>query len=235
MNPATWGFQLLLAIASAVYPPRGTREVTESPQHTFRIESYYGSEGALPNATWIIPRDKKAGKVALPDPPHPSKLFSYQFSVSPDEQWIVLEQKQGSGVNAVWLYERTAPFHYAEVKPSSFSEQAWRFLGKQTHRKFHTNDFISIIRVSDWPKAGSHVRKIALCGGDEKTVVPTANDHALLISLLGDDDKTSVDLWFCYYDLEKRCFYLDAALQKYNKGRVTPSRHQGRPSLMLRV
>lgn len=213
---------LLLAIASAVYPPSGTCDVIESPKHTFCIESY----GVQPNANWIVPRDKKANKVVLPDPPNASKLYPYEFSVSPDEQWIVLEQKQYHGANAAWLYERTAPFHYAEVKPSPFSEQAWRFLDEQAHRKFITDDSTCIIRISEWPKAGTQIRKIALHGDSQKTVVPTANDHALLISLYGDDDKTSVNLWFCYYDLEKHCFYLDASLRKHNSGRITASRHK---------
>lgn len=213
---------LFLFIASAVYPPGGACDVTESPKRTFRIESY----GVQPHANWIVPHDKKASRVPLPDPPHASKLYPYQLSVSPDEQWIVLDQKQYHGANAMWLYERTAPFHYAEVKPSPFSEQAWRFLDAQEHCKFTIDDSVCIIRISDWPKAGSRVRKIAVYGDTQRTTVSTTNENAPLISLYGDDDKTSVDLWYCYYDLKKHRFYLDAALRNHNRGRINPSHHK---------
>lgn len=214
---------LLLALGFAVYPPEGSCDVTESPKHTFRIETY----GVQPHANWIVPRDKKASKVVLPDPHNKSENYPYEFSVSPDEQWIVLKQKQYHRANAAWLYERTTPLHYAEVKPSAFSGQAWRFLNEHEHRKFIINDddYRRIIVIGDFPKVGSQVRKIDL-GNSQKTIVPTANDQAILICLYGDDFKTDVDSWFCYYDLQKHCFYVDAALRKHNKGRVTPSHNK---------
>jgi hypothetical protein len=97
-------------------------------------------------------------------------------------------------------------------------------MSQQTRHPFKTEDANHIMRVSDWPAPGTHTRHLALTGGDELTPVVAPNDHSLAISLYGDDGETSVDLWFCYYDLLKHRFYLDAALRKHNKGLVTRSR-----------
>ncbi|MGH8094706.1 MAG: hypothetical protein ACREIF_14750 [Chthoniobacterales bacterium] len=93
---------------------------------------------------------------------------------------------------------------------------------QQTHHPFKT-DYIHIMRISDWPVAGSRVRHVALYGGTEETAVTTPNDHSLLLSLSGDDHKTSVTFWFCYYDLAKQQFYLDAALRSHNRDSFAPS------------
>jgi hypothetical protein len=98
-------------------------------------------------------------------------------------------------------------------------------MGEQTHRRFKT-DYIHIMRVSDWPTLGSRVRQLALTGDSELTPVTARNEHSLAISLYGDDQKSSVNLWFCFYDLERHRFYLDAALQEHNRGRVGKSREK---------
>jgi hypothetical protein len=184
---------LLLAVASAIYPPGGTCDATES--RAFRIESY----GVQQNANWIVPRDKRAAApILLPDPPNASKLYPYEFRVSPDEQWILIDQKQYHGANAAWLYERAAPFHYAEVPQSPFSARAWAFFRQQTHHPF-TLDYRFIIRFGSWP----------------------TKSHSLLVSLVGEDDHLSVLEWSCYYDLQKHRFYLDDRLAKKNQGTIT--------------
>ena len=83
-----------------------------------------------------------------------------------------------------------------------------------------------IMRVSEWPNPGIRVRHLALYGGPETTPVTVPNDHSLAISLYGDDQKTHVNLWFCFYDLEKHQFYLDDTLRKRNRGRVGHSREK---------
>ena len=185
---------ILLAIVSAVYPPGGTCDVAEA--RTFRIESY----GVQQNANWIVPRDKPTiAPVLLPDPPHASKLYPYEFNVSPDEQWILLTQKQYHGANAAWLYERITPFHYSEVPQSPFSEQAWTFFRQQIHQPF-TLDYHFIITIGSWP----------------------TTTHALRVLLDGEDDHLSVLDWSCYYDLQKHRFCLDKRLIKKNRKTLTP-------------
>ena len=98
-------------------------------------------------------------------------------------------------------------------------------MSERTHKKF-TLDYTHMTRVSDWPTPGSRVHNLALYGDAQQTSVTAPNDHSLAISLYGDDQKTHVHLWFCFYDLEKRHFYLDEALRKHNQGRIGPSRER---------
>jgi hypothetical protein len=215
-------------VASLSYPPEGyEREKTfESPKHTFAVESWRkdGQEPGAALCVWIVTPDATAAKL-LVAPGVLTPLFSVEISISPDEHWLLWEEKQYHGANAYGLFERSAGIEFREIGPPLFHEQAWRFMSEQTHRKF-TPNYIYIMRVSEWPTQGSRVRHLALTGGSELTPLTAPNNHSLAISLYGDDQKQSVNLWFCFYDLEKRCFYLDDALRKHNKGLVGPSRER---------
>jgi len=220
---------LLLATASALsYPPEGyvINETVESPNHNFRVESY-GKGDQVQGAqrcVWIVTPDATAAEL-LVAPGVLTPLYSVEIHISPDERWIMWEQKLYHGADAYGLFERVSGIHYREIGPPIFSEQAWRFMSQQTHRKFKT-DYIHIMRVSEWPAAGSRTRHLGLTGGPELTPVTAPNDHSLAISLYGDDQTRSVNLWFCFYDLEEHRFYLDAALEKHNRGRIGRSREK---------
>jgi hypothetical protein len=152
-------------------------------------------------------------------------LYSVKIRISPDEHWILWEEKLYHRANAYGLFERVSGIQFREIGPSLFHEQAWRFMSQQTHRWF-TPNYNHIMRVSDWPTPGSRIRKLALYGDAQLTPVAAPNDHSLAISLFGDDQKTFANLWFCFYDLEKHRFYIDRALQKHNIGRVGASREK---------
>ena len=218
---------LFLAAATALsYPPQGyvLDDHVDSPKHTFSVESYrkgdYQNEGSK-RCVWIVAPDKKTTYM-LVSPGVLTPLYSVQIHISPDEQWIMWEQKLYHPANAYGLFERSSGIHYREIGPPIFSEQAWRFMNQQTRRRLNT-DYDKIMRVSDWPSPGSRVRKLALYGDSQMTPVTAPNDHSLAISLYGDNERTHVDLWFCFYDLQEHRFYLDADLEKHNKGRVAPS------------
>ena len=208
------------------YPPQGyVREQSfGSPKHTFSVETWRkGSEEAdAALCLWIVTADKKTAELLVP-PGVLTPLYSPEVYISPDEHWVLWEEKLYHPANAYGLFERVSNIHFREVGPSIFSEQAWQFMSQQTHHPFKTEDADHIMRVSEWPAPGTRVRHLALTGDAELTPVIAPNDHSLAISLYGDDGKTSVDLWFCYYDLQQQRFYLDAALRKHNKGLVTRS------------
>lgn len=216
---------LMLAVVSALsYPPKGYHlgSIQKSPKHTFRIETYEKEvDGGCQSCVWLTAHDGSHAELLI-SPEALTPLYSVDITISPDERWIMWKQKLYHPANAASLYERSSGLRYKKIGPTIFSELAWRFMSEQTRRKFNLNNSF-IIRISDWPTAGSRVRKIALYGGAQETAVTTPNDHSLLISLYGDDQKTFVDLWFCYYDLERHRFYLDDTLRARNKGRVGPS------------
>jgi hypothetical protein len=219
---------LLATVASLSYPPEGyvREQAFDSPKHTFAVESWRkdGQERGAALCVWIVTPDRTAAKL-LVRPGVLTPLYSPDIRISPDEHWILWEEKQYHGANAYGLFERIAGIEFREIGPPLFHEQAWRFMSQQTHRKF-TPDYIYIMRVSDWPTQGSRARHLALTGGSELTPVTAPNDHSLAISLYGDDQKHSVNLWFCFYDLQRHRFYLDDTLRKHNKDLVGPSRER---------
>lgn len=185
---------LVVAVTvSAAPPPKGFTlvGVDDSLKHDFKIEKYLSEERAL---VWL--RDGAGHTVQLwerdVNPIYPSVY------VSPDEHWIVCVDKLCAGVNAAWLYKRTGDLQYLEVMPSPFSDRAWVYFRAQTHRAFEQDNRYQISTGTWFPKS-----------------------HALLVELFGDDGNTLVGGWYCYYDLEKGRFYLDATLRKKNKGAVS--------------
>ena len=221
---------ILAALTAVVYPPSGyEREQSfDSPKHTFQVETWRkgdsdGTDEAI--YLWIVTPDKKTAELLVPSGVL-TPLYSPEVHISPDEHWVLWEEKLYHPADAYGLFERVAGIHFQEVGSPLFSEQAWQFMSQQTHHPFKTEDADHIMRVSDWPAPGTHTRHLALTGGDDLIPVVAPNDHSLAVSLYGDDGKTSVDLWFCYYDLQKHRFYLDAALRKHNKGLVTRSRRR---------
>jgi len=212
------------------YPPKGYHLAASqpSPKNTFRVETYEDAkdsdldDGAL-RCVWVVPKERTHAAWRLVGPETPSQLYPVEVFISPDEDWIRWEQKLSHHVDAASLFERTAGFRYKELGPPIFSEQAWRFMGEQTHRSFTTTDADDTIRLSDWPRPGSRKRKLGLYD-DRQAMLTAPNDHSLLVALNGDDGTTQVRFWYCFYDLEQHRFYITTALRKRNRGRVSPSR-----------
>jgi hypothetical protein len=222
-------FALFVATVSALsYPPQSyQREKTfESPNHTFQVESWRkgSQEPGAALCVWVVTPDRAAAELLVP-PGVLTPLYSVEIQISPDEHWILWEEKLYHGANAYGLFERLSGIKFRERDPPIFSDQAWRFMNEQTHRRF-TTDYKHIMRVSDWPTPGSRVHQLALTGGPELTPVTAPNDHSVAISLYGEDQNSSVNLWFCFYDLEQHRFYLNTALSKHNRGRIAPSRER---------
>jgi len=215
---------LLIATAAALtYPPDGyvLEKAFQSSNHTFRVESFRkeadGSDAAL--CVWIVKSDGSSSELLVP-PGVLTPLYSVEIDISPTEKWILWKQKLYHPANAYGLFQRVSDIHFKEIGPPLFSDQAWEFMGEQTHHSFKIEDSDHIMRVSDWPTPGSCVRRLALYGDSKFTTVTAPNDHSLAISLYGNDQLTAVDFWFCFYDLEKHEFYLNKSLQKHNKGTV---------------
>jgi len=219
------GFVLLLFAggmntANAMsYPPDGYRleAKQESPKHSFFVEIYSQDiEGEGARCVWLVPIDKAYAPQLLVTPGDISDLYDVRVSVSPDERWILRDQKLYHGANAIALYERNSDFHFKEIGPPIFSEQAWHFFAKQTHRRFDL-DYRFIVRVSDWPAGNRSVSGDDIYEMDKKTTVSTPNNSSILVSLVGESDGITVVFWCCLYDLQKHRFYLDDELEKHNR------------------
>jgi hypothetical protein len=185
---------LLAAAISASYPPAGCMRMhsDDSPRHSFTVEEY--SCGDAGTAVWLRSQD---GRVAQLYARSGSIIEPYVY-ISPDERWIVCVQKLYHGASGAWLYERSTGLTYREVTPSPFSDRAWEFFRRQTHRSFQ-QDYRFIISTGTF----------------------SPESRSLLVELTGDDGKTVVRSWYCYYDLQKHRFYLDAALTAKNQNAVS--------------
>src|SRR5437016_6109988 len=101
---------LILAVATVFsYPPRGyvLNETQDSPKHTFIVETYgKGFDGdKLPQrCVWIVASDR-SGAELLVAPGVLTPLYSVQMHISPDERWIIWEQKLYHGADAYGLFE----------------------------------------------------------------------------------------------------------------------------------
>ena len=140
-------------VSKLIYPANDNCDRTESPKHTFVIESY----GVGPDHNWIVKRSGgKIIAIPLPPPQHRGDLCGYLFNISPDEEWILVDQKLYHGANALWLYHREKQLHYSLVFPS-FSEEAWKYFEKSTNQKFELDNTF-IIRSGPWPAKNNMLR-----------------------------------------------------------------------------
>ena len=178
----------------------------ESPLKTFHIEQYRSDDSLV---VWLVDRRQKTPRsFRLLEPKGVEwQAYAPSISLSPDECWILVETKLCHGQNAANLYRRGEGLRYAEIAPSSFSDQAWDFFRKQgSLQKNFAEEYHFIIRCGNW----------------------MPNSHSLLVSLSGNDGNIRVDDWKCYYDLQKRQFYIDETLAAKNRHAVDAVEAKGR-------
>jgi len=84
-------------------------------RHSFQIKH---SDDPLKYEYWIIAGEKD--RVRLPKLPHAENTTcpGPVFDISPDEEWIVADEKLWHGANELWLLHRDTPLHYSLVFPS---------------------------------------------------------------------------------------------------------------------
>src|SRR4051812_29085857 len=101
-------FPLILAAVSAMsYPPEDyTREeIFDAPKHTFQVESWRKGDqdpgAAL--CVWIVTPDKTQAELLVP-PGVLTPLYSVRIHISPDEHWILWEEKLYHPADAYGLF-----------------------------------------------------------------------------------------------------------------------------------
>lgn len=98
-----------------------------------------GRDGEWVWQTWIAPFKGRFEAYRLPKLESFPESYGAEFSVSPDERYLFMTQKTGSGDNYGVLYLRGKSGRYASVDPMvSFDATAWR----QCDTHFHfANDY----------------------------------------------------------------------------------------------
>ncbi|MCG6552174.1 MAG: hypothetical protein L7F77_07590, partial [Candidatus Magnetominusculus sp. LBB02] len=128
------------------------------------------------------------GEIWLYSKKNPSKkelLFSYERDadalISPDEKWLVINNRAGNNVTDAGLYRQVKGLKYKFA--TSLNEYAWE-LFRKTHKRYKIPDFFH-----------NYVEAV-LWSSDSKSV---------MITICGNDDISPMKLepWYCIYDLKK--------------------------------
>lgn len=182
--------------AAGIIASRADEPLMVYPEHTvtapsgdFAVEQRSGREEPGGWETWIHPTTKGQPDYKL-QLWHDGMLdWAGNFSISPNERYLLHIQKTGSGDNygAVFNRGKDGRFVLIGSKPpdSGFSEQAWDYFRRKTGREARC--YHSGIEFVSW-------------GGDGKCVE---------ISLHGTDvyEEYWVDDWKLHYNLETRRFF----------------------------
>jgi hypothetical protein len=91
-------FPLILAAVTTVsYPSQGyeRERIFDSPKHTFQVESWR-KDGQEPGAALCVL----------------TPLYSVEIHISPDEHWILWEEKLYHPADAYGLFERVSDIHF---------------------------------------------------------------------------------------------------------------------------
>ncbi|MBF0459124.1 MAG: hypothetical protein HQK99_14635 [Nitrospirae bacterium] len=129
-------------------------------------------------------------------------LYSYERDasvlISPDEKWLVINDRSGTTDTDPLLYKRVKGLKYEEIE--NLYMKAWELFEK-THKKYKTHVFKRYKRNT-----------ILLYGHSYAEAVRWSSDSkSVLIEIYGHHDETPERLepWYCIYDLTTGKMTLD--------------------------
>jgi len=133
----------------------------------------------------------------------PELLYEYERDAdllfSPDERWIVVNDRLGSNVSEVRLFKQIRGLKYAEEEQAHVTEKAWRFLA--TH--------YGLPKVPEMFHRYSQVIRWA------------PDSRAFMVVLCGHEDiDQRVDPWTCVFDLRSFEPSLDLSLMNRDAVRI---------------
>ena len=170
-------FSALRVFASEQGPDMKPWKTEVSPSKKI-IVSYYRSDNQEGNQIWLMTGGDKHKK---------SKLL-YEFNrdaeviFSPDEKWLLINDRAGSNIFEVLLLKRHGAADYREVKDAEVTGKAWALFTRENALPKKTSLFHSYIEGIRW----------------------SADSKAFLLVLWGHTDENHyLDEWFCVYDLNK--------------------------------
>lgn len=175
----------LVLLGASCSNPRGNQQSSLvaktqdnlASQHGLRIE--VSGDSTNPEY-WIVGGAK--GRVRLPDLPHVEATTcpGPHFTISPDTEWIVADEKLWHGANEVWLLHRDASRNYSLVFPS-FSRAAWKFYEQKSHKEYLDSEHY-ITRIGPWP-TDNGLLHLTLYGGRDNDQRQAEVDIALSFDL----------------------------------------------------
>jgi hypothetical protein len=202
------------SIKQAEAPPEAIGRKIESPQGTFFVEELpaptknEAGETIDDQEVWIVSAKDPTARERLPDFHENSGIDVINgVAFSTDENWMLVSQHHGSGLNSTYLLHRKEGLKFEHLFKSGdakarFDNEAWKFFSK-----VEGAPFAKIDANEEGPRQVSGRLLIDLHGG------LTGRDD-----LRSDDKKPGVSLWLAYYNTKTRKFELTDKLRKWNKG-----------------
>lgn len=203
-------------------PSEGIDTKIESPTGTFFVEELdapkNGREGYVEGdrEVWIASAKDATARERLPDFYENSGIDAINgVAFSPDENWMLVSQHHGSGLNSTYLLHRKEGLKFEHLFKSGdakarFDNEAWKFFSKiegVPFGKIAANEEGPMqVSFLEWSQDSGRLL-IDLHGG------LTDKDD-----LRSDDKKPGVSLWLAYYNTRTRKFELTDKLRKWNKG-----------------
>ena len=212
------------SLAKAETPPEEIGRKIESPNGAFFLEELPAprkNEAGEPiddQEVWIASAKDPTARERLPDFYENSGIDAINgVAISPDENWMLVSQHHGSGLNSTYLLHRKDGLKFEQVFNSGdakarFDDEAWKFFSKVEgvpFAKIDANDE-GPMRVSflEWSEDSGRLL-IDLHGG------LTGRDDFYY----RDEDykKPGVSLWLAYYNTKTQKFELTDKLRRWNR------------------
>lgn len=190
--------------------PTPSEAATVSPRGTFRIEQACEERpgsGVDVCEVWLVSSRKPAHRVRLAEPDDDTVRAGYEshLRVSPDERYILREQKLYHGAGAAYLYERVGALDYRLTAHSHLDAAAKGLFARQVGVHDDEED-MGIVELDAWSSEGK----------------------LLVVTLRGREVAGySVLDWRYTFDIDSGRAYVTSAQAKANAG--TFSRPRPRP------
>jgi hypothetical protein len=207
------------AAAQPAAPPAGykidDKFTQKSPDGVTTVEQYLNQD--TDDWKWLF-LARRQDTFALLDP-EPA-LYPAHFIFANDLEWIVREQKIGSGTSTLHLY-RFTPRGYVRATRKPLDDLAWNYMKSRP-------DWRKLVKAPEY-----HESAYLLDGLEESHREPGIDwpaNRYLLISLSADADVKGrkpmqtavVNGWRCRYDLQTGKFDVPAVLSASNAKAVRP-------------
>ncbi len=218
----TFDAQRHASLAKAEEPPEGIGTKIESPNGTFFVEELpaptknEAGETIDDQEVWIVSAKDPTARERLPDFHENSGIDVINgVAFSPDENWMLVSQHHGSGLNSTYLLHRKEGLRFEHLFKSGdakarFDNEAWKFFSK-----VEGVPFAKIDANEEGPRQASFLEWSEDSG---RLLIDLHGGLTGRDDLRSDDKKPGVSLWLAYYNTKTRKFELTDKLRKWNKG-----------------
>ena len=210
------------SLVKAEEPPEGIGTKIESPNGTFFVEELpaptknEAGETIDDQEVWIVSAKDPSARERLPDFHENSGTdVINDVAFSPDENWMLVSQHHGSGLNSTYLLHRKEGLKFEQLFKSGdakarFDHEAWKFFSKV--------EGVPFAKIDSNEEGPLQVSFLEWSDDSGRLLIDLHGGLAGRDDLRSDDKKPGVSLWLAYYNTKTRKLELTDKLRKWNKG-----------------